>query len=193
MEDVRDQRVPLDGLVLPRQGCGRDALGKASRAPDLHSVVEDRQRNRASGDGVVAVNEGVDEDLPHGVRRDEQRLHPPHLPGDDPRRHREMALAKDLRFLQQPERGAPDLPLVEELGLVRPPEAGQAKLTLRIVRHEGLAEEDYGSLEDVQIYDPVDCDLRICDHPPRGGRGRRPGVAVACAPKCGILPSRRSE
>jgi len=29
----------------------------------------------------MAVTDGGDEDLPHGVRRDEQRLHPPHLPG----------------------------------------------------------------------------------------------------------------
>ncbi len=60
-----------------------------------------------------------------------------------------MALAKNEGLLQQLECRRPQLPLIEEFGLIGAPEAGHPQLALGKVRKETLSkEDDSGSKED---------------------------------------------
>ena len=62
-------------------------------------------------------------------------------PGLDAARHRQVTPQEQVGFLQQQERMAVELPLVEELGLCGAPEAGHPQAALREVREHPATEE----------------------------------------------------
>jgi len=84
------------------------------------------------------MNECVDQDLAHGVGRDERTIHSLQASWLDASRQREMSLADKLRFLEQLECWTAHVPLVEKLGLVGVAEASHPQLALRVVRQEVL-------------------------------------------------------
>lgn len=149
MEDLGDDGVPLHRGVGPRQHRWGDPIGESPGAPHLHPVVEDRQRHRPTGNGVVPVDEGVDQDLAHGVGRQQgavDALEPPRL---DATREREVPLAEQLGLLQELEGRGANVALVQELCLVGAAEASQPQLALGIVGEEPPAEEHHRRPEDL--------------------------------------------
>lgn len=125
----------------------RDPGREGPGAPDLHPVIEDGKGDGPSGDGIIPMDERVDENLTHGVHRNKRGLDAAQSPGHDLGWHGEVSLAEKLRLLKQFERRSADLPLVEELGLIRAAKPRHAELALRIVGHEFLAEEYHGGLQ----------------------------------------------
>jgi hypothetical protein len=73
---------------------------KSARAPDFHLVVEERERDGAACDRVVATDERFDQNLAHRLGRNERPIDTLVASALDSPREREVPLAKELGLLE---------------------------------------------------------------------------------------------
>jgi hypothetical protein len=121
-------------IVCARQIIGGDPCGEPSSAPDLETVIEERQRHRATSGRVITVDQGIDQDFTQGLRGKQSSVHTFKPAGFDSPRKKQVTLTQEQRFIQKLKRWAPYLPLVEGVGLVRACEACHPQFTLGEIR-----------------------------------------------------------
>ena len=120
-------------------------------APDFHPVVKHGHADGAAPDGVVAVAQRVDQCFTQGGGGEEQFVNALESARLEPSAQRKVAVKEGHRIVEQGERVAFRLAVVEELGLVSAFEAGQAELALRIAEDRRFAEQDDRGVEDLPV------------------------------------------
>ena len=124
--------------------------------------------------GVVPVTECINHGFSERGHRKEGFVLAFKKARKDAARYREVTAQKEHRFVEEME-GVPfELTLVEELRLVDSPEAGQPELALRVVWQEAGAEEHHRPVEDPAFL-PKPQTLQDVVHVVPGGLGEATG------------------
>ena len=138
IEDARDEGVPRQGLVRLEEGRGRQIEMQWTGRGHLQAVVVQRDPDRPPAHRVIAVADGIGQRLPDRQGRIQRLVDTLQALWNNPSRDRYVLNQETLRLQEEVDRMAPELPVVEELGLVLSLEARHPQQALGILGQEPL-------------------------------------------------------